>query len=127
MPITIFSLSIAGCVDCLTLLTRRSARLSSLHVEVHHPLTDDISGDINSTGISHLFSQLISDDEHLDFIHFVYAQCYLLSIRLLQNVQTISHSWEDVQQSQASFDLHHPLADNVSGHVNSPGTPHLFS
>ena len=72
-----------------------------LSVDVPHPLAYDVSSDVNSPGISHLFSQLIYDGEHLDLTHIFYAHYYLLSVCLLQNVQTVSYSWQDVQQSQA--------------------------
>ena len=74
---------------------------AELSVDVHHPLADDISGDVNSPGISHLLSQLISDGEDLDLTDFVYAHYYLLSVCLLQNAQTVSHSWQNVRQGRA--------------------------
>ena len=41
---------------------------AELSADVHHPLNEGISSDVNSPGISHLFSQLISDGEHFSDI-----------------------------------------------------------
>ena len=141
------------------------------------PLADDISSDINSPGISHLLSQLISDGEHLYLTNFVYAHHYLLSVYLLQDIhhpladdvsglahptyfiarfwwwifnfwhhvtyfayahyyllsvyllqdaQTVSHSWQDISKAELSFDVHHPRADNISGDVNSRDITYLW-
>ena len=76
---------------------------AGLSVDVHHPLADDVSSDNNSPGLSHLFSQLIYDDEHFfsDIVtYFAYAHYYLLSVYLLLDVQTVSHSWQNVQLSR---------------------------
>ena len=44
-----------------------------LSVDVHHPLAEGVSNHINSPGISHLFSQLISDGEYFYLTYVVYA------------------------------------------------------
>ena len=97
------------------------------------PLADDVSSHINSPGISHLSSQFISDGKHLFFdtshLHvFVYAHYYLLlSVCILQDAQMFLYSWQDVPQSRALCWRSSPLADDVSGHVNSPVISHSFS
>ena len=92
------------------------------------PQADDVSCHVNSPGLSHLFSQLISDREHLYLTHFVYAYYYLLSLSVLCRTHGLSHTLGKLfSKAKLSVDVHHPLADNVSCHVNSPGTPYLFS
>ena len=78
-------LSIAVCANSLTLLATRSAKLSFLLTFITF----------------FIFSQLISDSEHLDLAHFAYAHYYLLSVYLAQDVQTVSRSWQNVRQSRA--------------------------
>ena len=99
MPITTcsFYLSVfAECADCLTLLARRSVRPSS--VGVHHPLADDISGDVNYLAYLTYFQ---SSSLMVNIYFLTYAHYYLLSVYLLQNARTVSRSWQDVQQSRA--------------------------
>ena len=121
MPITIFFYLSVCCriMDCLILLARRSAKLSSMLTFITS--IADISGHVNSPGVSHLFSQLIYDGEHVYLTYFVFDRYYLLSVCLLQNAWTVSHSWQGIQQSRALCWSSSPLADNVSSHVNSPG------
>ena len=65
-------LYIAGCTNSLTFLARRSTYLRSLY----HPYLRHV----NSPGISHLFSQLISDGEHLSSnMSHLFCFCPLLS------------------------------------------------
>ena len=72
--------------------------------------------------ISLIFSLFICDGEHLNL---TYAH-YIFSLFILQDAQTVSHSWQDVRQSQVFCWCSSPLADDVSGHVNSPGISHLY-
>ena len=65
MPITIFSLSIYCRMCRLSYALGKMLSKAELSVDVHHHLTGDVSGDVNSPGISHLLSELISDSEHL--------------------------------------------------------------
>ena len=80
MPITIFSLS-TYCRMCKQFQTfGKMFGKAELFVDVHHPLADDVSGDDNSSGLSHLFSQLVSDYEHLfSDIFQLFCLCPLLS------------------------------------------------
>ena len=92
------------------------------------PLAEGVSDHINSPGIPHLFSQLISDGEHLfPDIHmyvtyFAFADYYILSVYLLLDAQKISHSGKTFNKAQLSLDVHYPLAESISNHVNSPGS-----
>ena len=53
---------------------------AELSVDVHHPLADDISSDVNSPGVFHLFLQLISDGEHYFLTYLTY---FLIPITIL--------------------------------------------
>ena len=74
---------------------------AELSVDVYHPLADDVSSDL-----SHLFSQLmiIYDGENFysDIVtYFAYAHYYLLSVYLLEDMQTVSNFCQNVRQSRA--------------------------
>ena len=133
-PFAIFYLSVYCRMRGWSHTLGKAFSKAELSVDVHHPLAHDFTGHINSPGISHLISQLtllwwwtfvlwhISPImTYLTYNYFVYAHYYLLSVYLLQDVWTVSHSWQDVQQSLALCWHSSPLADDVSGHVNSPG------
>jgi len=103
MPITIFSLSIYCWMRRLSHSLRKAFSKAKLSVDIHHPIAMMSWWCQLSWHIS-LISQLIYDGEHLDLTHFVYALSissiclyYLLSVCLLQNAWTVSHSWQDVQ------------------------------
>ena len=76
-------LSIAGCVPWTL---GKMFSISEISVDVHHLLADVIFGHINSPGISHLISQLISNGEHLfsDLSH-LFCLCPLLSYICLRH------------------------------------------
>ena len=98
---TIFSLSLYCRMHKQSHTLGKTFGIAEFSVNVHHLLAEDVSGHINSPGIimSLIFSQLTSDGEHLDLTHFAYAHYYLLSVYLLQDVQTVSHSWQSVRQN----------------------------
>ena len=130
MPITSFCLSVFCRMRGLSHTLGKRFSKAELSADVHHPLNEGISSDVNSIGISHLFSQLISDGEHFFwhyyyFTYFAYAHYYfLLFVFVLQDTWTVSYSWQDVQ---LSVDVPHPLAYDVSSDINYPGISHLFS
>ena len=64
MPITSFCLSVFCRMRGLSHTLGKRFSKAELSADVHHPLNEGISSDVNSPGISHLFSQLISDGEH---------------------------------------------------------------
>ena len=86
MPITVFSLFIYCRMRKQSHTLGNTFGKAELSVDVHHLF---------------IFSQLIYDGEHLDLTHFAYAHYYLLSVYLVQDVQTVSHSWQNVRQSRA--------------------------
>ena len=105
LPITIFFLSIYCRMRRLSHTLDKAFSKAELSVDIHHPLTDDISGDINSTGISHLFSQLIYDGEYLDFTYFVYAHYLSVFCRM----QGLSHTLGNTfGKAELAVDVHHP-------------------
>ena len=70
---------------------------AELSVDVYHPLADDVSGDL-----SHLFSQLIY--VNISFLTLspilpMPITIFFLSTYVLQDVQTVSNFWQNVQQS----------------------------
>ena len=79
---------------------------AELSVDIHHLLADDVSGQVNSPGISRLFSQLISGDEHLDLTHFVYPHYSIcMSFAECMDYLTLSKMFG---KAELSVDVHHP-------------------
>ena len=104
---------------------------AELFVDVHHPLADDISGDDNSSGLSHLFSQLVSDYEHLFsdiFSTILPVPITIFSLSIYCRMCRLSQALgKMLSKAELSVDVHHHLTDDVSGDVNSPGISHLLS
>ena len=87
---------------------------------------------VNSPGISHLFSHLISDGEHLSsnmshLFFFLPFGIFYLSVYCW--VRGWSHNLgKAFSKAELSVNVHHPLAHDFTGHVNSPpGISHLIS
>ena len=130
MPITIFSLS-TYCWMCKQFQTfGKMFGKAELFVDVHHPLADDVSGDDNSSGLSHLFSQLVSDGERLfsDMSPILPMPITIFSLSIYCRVCRLSHALgKMLSKAKLSVDVHHHLTGDVSGDVNSPGISHLLS
>ena len=83
----------------LILLEKRSARPSSLLMFI--TLADNISGDVNSPGITYFQSSSLMVNIYISPSLLMPMHYYLLSFCLLQNERTVSRSWQCVQQSQS--------------------------
>ena len=86
---------------------------AELSVDIYHPLADDISGDINSPGIFHLFLQLISNGEHYFLTYLTYILLMPITIFFYLSLYCRMHGQSHTlgntfSKAKLSVDVHHP-------------------
>ena len=93
------------------------------------PLAEAVSDHINSLGISHFFhSSSLMVNIYFWHTHVRHLFCLRPFLSIYYRMHKQSHTLgKTFNKTQLSVDIHHPLAEGVSSHVNSPGISHLFS
>ena len=117
MPITTFSLSIYCRMHGLSHALGKTFSKAELSVDIHHPLADDISSDVLLAYFTYFHSSSLI--VYINFISHLFCLWPLLSsVCLLQNLWTVSHTLQDIRQSQTLCWRSSPLVDDVSGHTH---------
>ena len=132
-PLLIFSLFIYCRMRKQSRTLGKMFSKAKLSVDVHHPLADDISSDINSPDnyFTYFYSlPLMVNIYFLDLSHLFLLMPITIFFYLSSYCWMHGHSntlGNTFSKAKLSVDVRHPLADYISGHVNSLGISYLIS